>query len=441
VTVAARVERARRALAVLVACAAPLVHPPDGARAQTADRAIEFEDLGLTGFADPGARTSALAASAARVADAAALVVNPAGLARIKRPHADLALAWRRREQDTRYAGASRSATLDAFGLEFAGAAFPIPVLRGSLVPAVSVHRAFSSDLELRYQGHNVPDGRDDTYYLQQSGTTYAYSIGAALDLADAISLGGTVSLLHGHVNALRQYDYHVHGPSPLVRTYVLEEADLDVTGWVGRLGIEIYAHRHLHLGVVFASPQPIDVDGPVVTEITEQVQNSVGSFSRETTTASTEYLLPYRIDVALAAPWSRVAFSAQYGYADWSQAAIDGRRVRTQGGETVLRVVHDVRGGVEWAPPVRGLRLRAGIAHALGALEFVEADRVDNDRLERVVSESGRTRVSLGAGWMVGARLSVDAAFEHARGERDGDTVGDSVESAAVVVQGSYWF
>jgi hypothetical protein len=177
------------------------------------------------------------------------------------------------------------------------------------------------------------------------------------------------------------------------------------------------------------------------VQETTIQVDNDVGSFTRETTTTSREYVLPYRLDAALAVPWKTVTVAAQVGYADWTGATIDGHRIRTQGGEDVLRSVADVRGGVEWSSPVRGLRVRAGAAHARGALSFMQADRVDEDRLEPVVSESGRTRWSLGAGLLLGARVVVDAAYEHVRGERSAESVGDGIDAGGVLVQGSYWF
>lgn len=424
-----------------VACLAALAGSPSVGRAQTADRAIEFEDMGFTLPADPGVRWNALSAPAASVSDVTAVIYNPALLSRIHRPNAAISFAWHGRDSRYRYADTSEPVTIDAAALEFAGAAFPIPVLRGSFVPAFAIYRAFSSDLTIRYSGFNAPDDRDDTFFLQQSGSVYAYAIGTSVDLSSAISAGGSIALLSGHIDALRQFEYRPRGASPALRTFVLEDADIGVTGVVGRLGLEIYAHRHLHFGVLLTSPQPLATDRTAVNETTEQIDNDVGTFSRETTSSSTDYVLPYRIDVGLAAPWSRVTLAAQVGYSDWSQAAIDGHRVRTQDSDAVMRGVLDLRGGVEWSLPGQRLRLRAGVAHARGTLEFVEVDRVDNDRLERIASESGRTRVSLGAGYLIGTRLSIDAAYETARATRETPTVGDRVDTAAVRLQGSCWF
>ncbi len=98
------------------------------------------------------------------------------------------------------------------------------------------------------------------------------------------------------------------------------------------------------------------------------------------------------------------------------SRATIDGSRVRTQRGDTVLRSVVDLRRESSGRPPVRGLRVPAGIAHARGALAFAQADHVDDDRLERIASESGRTRVSFGAGYLIGSFM-FDAAYENVQG------------------------
>jgi hypothetical protein len=84
---------------------------------------------------------------------------------------------------------------------------------------------------------------------------------------------------------------------------------------------------------------------------------------------------------------------------------------------------------------------VRAGVVHARGALSFAQSDRVDEDRLEVIASESGRTRLSLGAGFLFRGGVSIDAAYQNLQGERDGETVGDRVDAAGVLVQGSYWF
>jgi hypothetical protein len=441
VTVARRTDRYPRARAAAAACIGALLLGPSSARAQSEDLAIHFEDFGFTALPDPAARANAISAPAALVSDVTALVYNPAGLSRVKRRNASVSYGWRAQDYDYTFRGDSQTSTADASGLGFAGVAFPIPVLRGSLVPAASVHRAFSSERVLRYSGFNVPDGRDDTYLLQQSGATYAYTLGVSVDVSGVFSLGGALSFLDGDIDLLRQYQTQPHVPQPQTRTFVLDSAQLQVTGVVGSVGLEVYAHRHLQLAVVLTSRQPLDVSGTRVQETTIQVDNGVGSFTRETTTTSREYVLPYRLDAALAAPWKTVTVAAQVGYADWAEATIGGHRIRTQSGEDVLRAVVDVRGGVEWSSPVRGLRLRAGAAHARGALAFMQADRVDEDHLEPIASDSGRTRLSLGAGLLIGTRVVVDAAYEHARSERSAESVGDRLETGGVLVQGSYWF
>lgn len=410
--------------------------------AQAPDRALEFVDLGFDRWLDASARGAALSAFAATVADATALAYNPAGLARIKRYSAIASFAMTQSSFDSAYDGDTRSADLDESALQFAGAAFPIPVLRGSLVPAIGVHRIFTSSLDLAYQGFNAPDSRNDRFALSQGGGTYAVHVGGAIDLSAAFAAGVDLMVLDGNIDRVRQYDTQSLIVNPNVHTFVYEDVAADVDGFGARIGFEFYTLDRLQLAVVLTTPMVVKTHATTVTETTEQIDNDVGSFTSETSSGSTKYKTPYRIEGGLSVPVSSaLLLAAQVGYADWSQATIDDERLITSDLESVLRSVLEVSAGIEWSLSRWPLRVRAGFAHARRAADHLEADRIDNDRLELIGAESARTRYSLGAGYLLRGTVGLDAAFQYGHGQQSSSTIGDERNASSIYIGCGYWF
>jgi len=413
-----------------------------GAVAQAPDRAIEFEDLGFTGAPDVSSRGAGLSAFAATVSDATALVYNPAGLARVKRRLVPTMVLGRcATTVTTTSGGAPSGSSFDGIGLQFLGGAAAVPVTRGSFVPAVAVYRAFVSDLDLAYAGPNAPDARDDAFRFQQSGSTFAFALGAGVDLASAVSTGISVFALEGGFHSLRQSHTRQATPAPATDTYVVEDIDGDVDGIGARFGFELYAHRHLHLAAVITTPILINVSTGSTREESRQVENDVGSFVRTASSGTTEYIIPYRVDGGFAAPWGAWLVTAQVGVSDWSQAAIDAERLHLPTGDSVLGRVIDWKAGVEWTAPRRPLRVRAGAARLPFVPRYLEADRIDNDRLELVDTESGPWRAGAGAGALLRERITIDASYTRTWGERRAASMTESREGSQILVEGSYWF
>ncbi len=412
------------------------------AGAQTPDRAIDFDDFGFVRPLHASVRGAGLSAFDATASDATALAYNPAGLARAKRVSVAASLALARTTVEDAYDGDPTAADLDEYALTFIGAAFPLPVLRGSLVPAVGLQRLFSSSLEISYQGYNAPDARDDRLALRQTGATYAYHFGAGIDLSAAFSAGFDVIILDGGIDRVRQYDTRGRVVDPNVHTFVYEDTAADIDGYGARLGLLFYAFEHAQIGVSLTTPMVVEFEAETLTEQTRQVDNDVGTFTSETTSTTTEYKTPNSLAGALTVPASRsLLFTVQVGYADWSQATIDDERLITSNLESVLRSVLDVRAGVEWTLSRWPLRVRAGYAQSRGATDFLEADRIDNDRLERVDEESRTSRFSVGVGWVVRGSIVIDAAAAYARGERASATIDDAREAASLAIGCGYYF
>lgn len=410
--------------------------------AQAPDRAIEFEDLGLDRWLDASARALGMSAFAATASDATALAVNPAGLARAKRISAVAALGAVHTTFDYTYHRTTRTSDLDEYALAFAGTTVPLPVLRGSLVPAFGIQRAFSASLALGYQGFNEPDEREDRLELQQTGAAYAVHFGAGIDIASALALGLSFFVLDGGVELVRQYDTRGRVVDPDVHTFVYESVDSDVDGYGARVGVSLYPASWLQLAFVATSSVVVELESSIYVETTRQVDNDVGSFSRASTTRTTEYKLPYRLDGALAIPITRsFLFAFQAGYSDWSEAAIDDQRLITTGLVTVMRPVVDLRAGVEWTSNQPPLRVRAGVESTRAVITFQEADRIDYDQLERVQSEIPQLRFSLGAGYLLARRVNLEMSLGYERSDRASVTVTDVRERFNVLLGGGYWF
>jgi hypothetical protein len=409
--------------------------------AQTVDRGVEFEDLGFTRAPDVSARAAGIAGFVSTANDATALVYNPAGLCRIKQRAPVLALARESMETVTTYGGFASGLSSHRVGLQFLGGAAAIPVFKGSLVPAAAVYRAFTSDLDIAYEADNPTDGRADAFRLQQSGSTFAFAIGFGIDLASVLSAGVSGFALEGGYHALRQSHTRTQVSPAAVDRYVIDDIDGDLDGVGARIGLTLDAHRHAHLSFNFTSPTLVNATANQNSETTEVVENSTGSTVRRTSATSAEYIIPYRIDGGIAIPWGPVLVALQAGVCDWSLAAIDGHRLRLANGSALLGRVIDYRAGVEWTAPGWPIRLRAGMAQLPFAPDYIQADRVDNDRLEAVVAETAPLRLSFGAGVAFKHTILIDVALTHTRGERKSSSFSEEREWSQVMIEGSYWF
>jgi hypothetical protein len=299
----------------------------------------------------------------------------------------------------------------------------------------------FTSDLDIGYETVNTAESRTDAFRLQQSGSTYAFALGFGVDLATVLTAGLSMSVFEGGYESLRQSHTRTTGVAVPVDRYVIDDIEADLDGVVGRLGVMLFAHRHVHIGFRVTTPTLVNHSANENSEITEVVENGTGSTVRTSASTKSEYVIPYRIDGGIALPWGAWLVSVQAGTCDWSQAAIDNQRLRLQNGNAVLGRTLDLGAGVEWTAPSWPLRLRAGFAQLPFALEYIQADRIDNDRLEEVERETAPLRFSLGAGVALKRTILIDAAFTYTTGDRGAATFSEERNGSQVVIEGSYWF
>ncbi|MCH7549206.1 MAG: hypothetical protein IH969_06695, partial [Candidatus Krumholzibacteriota bacterium] len=303
---------------------------PGAAYAQGSVRSLEIDDFGLTRPISPGARAAGMAgAYTAIVNDGTALIYNPAGLASVKRIEISFGAYHSRDELESRFFGNPSSVEATDGSLELAGVVFPIPVLRGSLVGAAGVYRVYSSTLDLHYSGRNLTTNTVDNFLLQQTGSVYAYNVGFGVDLASVLSGGFSGFLLDGSINSLRQTDVTFLSPNPLRSIFVSEDVNMNVSGYGGRLGAMFHVYHGIKAGIAYTTPVVVQTRGSAFTEVTEHRDNQIDTFTQSTTAVETEYLLPSRFDVGIAATWNWVTLSLDVGYSDWTTAAIERRRLR----------------------------------------------------------------------------------------------------------------
>jgi hypothetical protein len=330
---------------------------------------------------------------------------------------------------------------LSATRLSFAGVAVPLPVLRGSLVPAFSVHRAFSSERALSYARNNTSAGRMENFSSEQSGATYAYTLGMGTDLSPALSAGVSIFMLDGNIDLLRQFDWQPLVSLPTEHTFVVENSSSDVGGYGAQIGFRLYVHERVQMGITVNSPTVLNVSTHRMREETKQIINDIGTFTQESSDETAEYILPYRVEGGVAFSLGSVRLTAQAGYTDWSNAALDGRRVLTSNTDAALKSVVSLAAGVEWTLTRLPLRLRAGFENAPSPLKYLVTDRIDGNSVDRVQSESGRTSVAAGAAIMLHRQIALDVAWVRTSGSRTGSVVQDDYSATLFALQGSYYF
>ncbi len=411
--------------------------------AQTHNRAVEFEDLGFTTPPDIGARAAGMAgALVAAGNDAHMLVYNPAGLARIQRIELSLGLQQVRSSVDVSFYGEPNSISTRDGGLDGIALAWPLPTYRGSLVPAFGVYRVYSSLFDLHYSGINDNTNTADNFLLQQTGAVYSYNLGVGVDLSPALSGGLTLFVLDGSVDRLGQFDFTYLDFTPSTSVFVKEDVSGDVTGVGGRFGVQFFAHRFLMGGVSFTLPTWVKVSGEGTAEITEHRDNAPDSFETIPVSFDNKYLIPFRLDIGLALTWKRLLLEFDFGYADWTEAAINRKRFRNPGTlTTTFREVFEYKAGAEYTLGWLPLRLRAGYAWLPYQLDALQNDRIDENDLVKAHVDRERQRVAVGIGGLIGQTLTVDAALSFTDGSRSTASMQDERASYRFVLGAAYRF
>lgn len=421
--------------AAWVALSSPAANAQPGA-------AVLFDDYGLTGPLTNTARAAAMCGAVVSTTnDVQSLRSNPAGLARIKRIEISLGLQQERTDVNNTFFGTSTGVDTRAGGFESAALAFPMPTYRGSFVAAFGVYRVYSGYLDLHYSGVNGTDETRDNYLLQQSGAIYSYDAGIGVDLSPTLSGGVSLFVLDGTIDPLEQYDFYFTSPMSGVSVYVSDDRNIDVDGFGARVGAQLYFHRRLRAGFMFQTPTVMNIAGPAYTEITENVDNGVDTFTQSRGSVDSDLVLPYTVQLGVSTIVFNTTISLQMDYADWTEAAIDRKRLRAKSLEPVFREVVDYRAGLEWTAPKLPMRVRAGFAWLPYPMRYMHGDRIDGKEFVRATIVDERRQVSFGVGGLVGQVMTIDAAYIHTSGTRTAAALTDERVMERFLLTASYRF
>ncbi|MDH3215583.1 MAG: outer membrane protein transport protein [Candidatus Krumholzibacteria bacterium] len=414
--------------------------------AQDINETVTIEDLGFTRRLHAGARPAALGGAYTALSDDVnALIYNPAGLAGVRSNELAVGFQHQRLQLENSFFSTASDVDLTTFKLDHLAFAYPVPTYRGSLVFAAGVYRLYSSYIDILNKGVNTDTSTNDEYLLQQSGSTYSYNFGGAIDLSSALSVGANLFFLNGTVDALTQFTFEIlptpTQPGQLSSETLVDDATVDVVGYGAVFGLQYRPHSLFQFGLSVSTPTPIDLQGDARQDDALYFSTPPDSFSTEFFAIDSEYTLPFRIDTGVSFSSQNMLVSVDLGYTDWTQTELNGRQIKDLNLRSIFREVLDFRVGVEVSIPTAPLRVRGGYSYEPYPLEFLQADRITGDQLQEAKIDKERQTVATGLGVLLGEVLNVDASFEYDIGERSIPTLTDKREMYRFALAASYRF
>jgi long-subunit fatty acid transport protein len=225
--------------------------------------------------------------------------------------------------------------------------------------------------------------------------------------------------LLDGNVGSLKQFDI-TFLDTPDTTVFVKEDVTADISGFGGRVGVQLFPHKMFVIGVSFTPPVWVKMSGGGSADTTVIEDNNVGSYEETQVWFEEEYLIPFRIDLGLAVTYRRLLVEFDFGYSDWTEAAINRKRFRNPDTlEPTFREVFEYRLGAEYTFNRLPLRLRGGYAYIPYPLAYLQQDRTVENDLTAATVVSERQLVAVGLGGLIGKVLTVDASLSHTSGTR----------------------
>lgn len=357
-----------------------------------------------------GARAAAMAdANGAAGDDWSTTLVNPAGLAWLRRTEASVGVARRSADLESGYPGAARgSGSRNRTGFDQFGLAVPVPVFRGGLGWGAGVRDA------RRFEERG--DWADGDWRLRNDlgGGLREWSIAVGMQLSPSFA-GGLSLLLHD--GSAEQHRQEIAQDGTIWHT--VDKLDLQGIGVaVGGLWKPM---EQLRAGLTIRAPWTLSVDWSGSDWIEEPNGQAV---NRTLGGSDYELRVPAEFDLQLAWRERFWQVGVRWTWQDWGEAEIDELPLGADIDATAelaeaYRSVGTLRlGGEVWIPRT-DLRLRAGgwlrnIAQSEARLtdDYVtEGDVAVPYDTWNVREESPRIGVSAGLGWVFDEAVSLDLA------------------------------
>ncbi len=363
-----------------------------------------------------GARAMGMGGAFVSVAnDFTALYWNPAGLAQIERMEFFGALSHEKLEAETEYFGNSESTFASNTRPNSFGIVLPVPVYRGALAFALGVNRLQSFDFRVKFRGFNESSFAENPEFgelfvdetFDESGGVYAWSFGAAVEVAPGVSVGGSLDFLTG--------DYSLEFKSDVDDT---EELDTVLTGFSyrdtidssyfgveGKIGILARPIPQIRLGATMCLPLDLAVDEYWAQETFELYDDGTDYSYFDEGNWSYDISRSPRFGGGIAAcPIPGAIVAADILYSDWTQTQYSEPPSEDVSNEDFIedyRHTLQLRVGGEYTIPNVGLSIRAG--YLFDPLPHTpESKNIDADR----------QFITVGLGMMMGEVLSLDVAY-----------------------------
>ncbi len=362
-----------------------------------------FNESSADNFFGVGGRAVGMSeAVTASVLDGTALLYNPAGLVRVKRPEFYGALSHERVKCVSNWLAApgSRAATDDftKTRLNSLSLTVPVPTYRGSLVLAFGVNRAKSFDRTYTFASGTVGIYTENALE-QATGGVREWSAGAGMEISPHLAVGTTLIYYRGDEDYL--WDYQSEGD--FVSRHYIDEISSTYSGIGIRLGMIAEVNPYLTLGLTIDSPTRFRIkqDYSQVTIINGIRDESVGSY---------EYDLqhPFSFNAGAALRIATFTLEGDVGYTDWSQLEYKSEADKPNN-KALQKYYSDAvqfRVGAEYVIPQYGVVLRGGFKHD----PLPIAGTLLSNQIEK-----NRNSFSAGLGFLIDRIVMLDIAYARA--------------------------
>ncbi|MFH1700373.1 MAG: hypothetical protein ABIE07_07265 [Candidatus Zixiibacteriota bacterium] len=372
-----------------------------------------FEEVTAGNFFGYGAKQMAMGgAGIANTIDGPALYYNPAALARIPRIEIQLGLTHQKFSNETsmksgRYDPAAFRSTLNKASADMTKTRFgsvnltiPVPTYRGSMVAAFGVNRVMSFDRtalfhvrDVRIADNALIEDKAEEY---EDGGIYLYSAGIGIDLTPRLSAGASLNVYSGEDKFT--YDYAWVDETLGESGGFVNRFEDSYIGMTLKGGLLVRPNKDFTFGLVVESPLEWQVEQTYIYE--------------DGTRDVVEYDLsrPFIFGSGISYRMNRFRLTGEIEYIDWSQLSYNdnpGMEIESDSLNFYYRDVVNLRGGVEYQLPQRGLSFRAGLFSLPLAYE--------NDFIK-----SDRKGFTLGFGWLLDRVLLLEAAYVRGNFERN---------------------
>jgi long-subunit fatty acid transport protein len=363
-----------------------------------------------------GARAMGMGGAFIGVADdSSALYWNPGGLCQIRRMEFFAALSHEKFETATDYFSGSASTFASNTEPNSFTIVLPVPVYRGGLAFALGVNRLQSFDFRLRYKGFNESSFEENPDFGQlfvdetfnESGGIYAWSFGAAAEIAPDLSLGGSLDFLSG--GYLMEFKSDVDDTEELDEVLTgfsfRDSIEPDYFGVDGRIGILAHPIPQIRLGATVTIPLDFSVDEYWSQETFEAYDDGTDYSSSDDGVFHYDISRPPRFGGGISvSPVPGAMMAADVLYTDWTQTRYSEPPSYDISNEDFLedyRSTFQLRVGGEYTIPGAGLSIRGGYMFDPRSYdpEYIEID-------------TDRQFVTVGIGMIMAEVLSLDLAY-----------------------------